>query len=60
VNGVGPPTYHLGGDFTLVTEPKNVLKYEKMFGEEVPKYEIHAPLEPGDCPELEESHFCPP
>jgi hypothetical protein len=63
VKGVGSPTYHLGGDFVRVTEPENVLnwgshtflkmmllKYKKMFGEEVPKSEIHAPLEPGDHP----------
>ena len=73
VKGVGPPTYHLGGDFIRVTEPENVLtwgshtfvkkmllKYEKMFGEAVPKSEIHAPLEPGDHPELDESRFCTP
>ena len=29
-----------------------------MFGQEVPKREIHVPLEPGDNPELEESPLC--
>jgi hypothetical protein len=30
----------------------------KMFGEEVPKSEVHAPLELIDHPELDESCFC--
>jgi hypothetical protein len=37
-----------------------LLKFEKMFGEAVSKSEMHAPLEPGDHPELDESRFCTP
>jgi len=33
-------------------------KYENMFGSPVPKREVHAPLEPGDHPELDESPLC--
>ena len=57
------PKFHLGGDFKIVNEPESVLtwgsstfiknilrKYENMFGEPVPKREIHSPLEPGDHP----------
>jgi hypothetical protein len=71
LKGVGFPSYHLGGDFKRVTEPEDVLtwgshtfvkkmlsKYETMFGEPVPKHEVHAPLEPGDHPELDESPLC--
>ena len=71
LKGVQYPTYHLGGDFKRVNEPepmltwgshtfvkKMLLKYEKMFGEPVPKQEVHAPLEPGDHPELDESPLC--
>jgi len=32
--------------------------YEKMFGEPVPKREIHAPLDPNDHPELDSTEFC--
>ncbi len=72
LKGVGEPKYHLGGDFTRVREPESVLtwgshtyvkrmmaNYEQMFGEPVPKREIHAPLEPGDHPELDESELLP-
>jgi len=65
------PTYHLGGDFKRMKEPEAMLtwgshtfvkkmlsKYEKMFGEPVPKRDVHAPLEPGDHPELDTSPLC--
>ena len=68
LKGVGPPTYHLGGDFKKVSEPEPMLtwgaytyvkkmldQYKTLFDEDVPKREIHAPLEPGDHPELDES-----
>jgi hypothetical protein len=68
LKGVGTPTYHLGGDFIRVSEPESVLtwgattyvkrmltNYELIFGESVPKREIHAPLDPGDHPEIDES-----
>ena len=68
LKGVGTPTYHLGGDFKRVTDPEEVLTwgshtyiqkmlfhYEVMFGEPVPKREVHAPLEPGDHPESDTS-----
>ena len=71
LKGVGMPSYHLGGDFERVKEPfevltwgsttfvkKMFLKYEKMFGEPIGKSQIHAPLEPGDHPELDESRLC--
>ena len=73
VKGVGLPIYHLGGDFVRVNEPESVLNcgphtfakkmflmYKKMFGEEVPKSEIHSSLEPGGHPELDESRLCTP
>ena len=44
------------GSHTFVK--KMLAKYEKMFGEPVPKRDVHAPLEPGDHPELDESPFC--
>jgi hypothetical protein len=68
LKGVGAPQYHLGGDFKRVTEPEKVLtwgshtyikkmlsQYEIMFKEAVPKRDVHAPLEPGDHPELDTS-----
>ena len=70
---VGTPKFHLGGDFVRVESPEPVLtwgshtfvkkmlsKYEKMFGEPVSNREIHAPLEPGDHPELDTSPLCTP
>jgi len=67
------PTHHLGGDFKRVETPLKVLtwgshtfvkkmmtKYEKMFGEPMPRREVHAPIEPGDHPELDESPLCNP
>jgi len=71
LKGVGPPSYHLGGDFKRVKEPEEMLiwgahtyvkrmmaNYEKMFGEPVPKREIHAPLDPSDHPELDSTPLC--
>jgi len=68
LKGVGSPTYHLGGDFVRVNEPESMLtwgaltyvkrmmsNYEQIFKEQVPKREIHAALEPGDHPEVDES-----
>ena len=68
LKGVGPPTYHLGGDFKRVDEPEPMMtwgattyvkkmldQYKVLFGTDVPKREVHAPLEPGDHPELDES-----
>jgi hypothetical protein len=60
----------VGGDFTRVTEPENVLtwgamtyvkrmmtNFEQMFGVPAPKREVHAPLEPGDHPLVDESQL---
>ena len=72
LKGLGFPKYHLGGDFKRVKEPEEVLtwdsrtyikklliaQYEQLVGTEIPKREIHAPLEPGDHPELDESPLC--
>ena len=71
LKGVQMPEYHLGGDFRRVSDPENVLiwgshtyvkkmlaQYEQIFGEMPPKREIHAPLEPGDHPELDTSPLC--
>jgi Reverse transcriptase (RNA-dependent DNA polymerase) len=70
LKGVGEPKYHLGGDFIRVSEPEDVLtwgshtyvkgmmaNYGQMFGEPVSKREVHAPLEPGDHPELDDSEL---
>ena len=70
LKGVGEPSYHLGGDFKRVTEPENMLlwgsytyikkmlsQYELMFDEPVPNKKIHAPLVPGDHPEIDDSDF---
>lgn len=35
-----------------------MVNYEKMFGEPVPKREIHAPLDPSNHPELESTELC--
>ena len=58
----------MGGDFKQVKEPEIMLtwgsftyvkrmlvNHKALFGAEVPKSEIHAPLEPGDHPELDDS-----
>ena len=68
LKGVSEPTYHLGGDFKRVTEPESMLTwgaqtyvkrmlagYEELFGEPVPKREVHAPLEPSDHPEIDDT-----
>jgi len=68
LKGVSEHTYHLDGDFKRVTEPESMLtwgaqthvkrmlaSYEQLFGEPVPKQEVHAPLEPGDHPEVDDS-----
>ena len=71
MKGVGPPTYHLGATFKRVTDPEPCMtwgpvryiekildQYERMFGEKVKNSRrIHAPLEPGDHPELDTSTF---
>ena len=67
LKGVGTPEYHLGGDIEWRTEPERVLtwgsrtyvkrcleSYEKLFGAP-PTKEVHAPLDPSDHPELDES-----
>eukprot|EP00957_Ditylum_brightwellii_P152042 11577320-Ditylum_brightwellii.AAC.1 len=61
LKGVSEPTYHLGGDSKRVTQPEYMLtwgaqiyvkrmlaSYEQLFGEPVPKREVHASLEPND------------
>jgi len=66
LKGVGEPEYHLGGDIKKVKDPEEVLQwgptryvkrmmdtYKNMFGTEVPKREVHAPLDPKDHPELD-------
>ena len=70
LKGVEEPKYHLGGDFKRVKEPEEILtwgshtyvkrmlvNYEQLFGEPVPNREVHAPLEPGDHPELDDSEL---
>ena len=71
LKGIGFLKYHPGGDFKRVKEPEEVLtwgsttyikkmlaQYEQLFGTEIPKREIHTPLEPGDHPKLDESPLC--
>ena len=71
LKGVGEPEHHLGGDFKYVDTTEHVFtwgsttfvkkmiqKYEVMFGETVPKREVHSPLEPGDHPELDLTELC--
>ena len=64
LKGVGPPEYHLGGDFgrdpdgTLFWGAKSYIKklmgnYERMFGN-LP-HKAGAPLPTGDSPELDQS-----
>ena len=70
LKGVGEPEYHLGGDIKKVKDPEEVLtwgptkyinrmmeSYKTMFGTEVPKREVHAPLDPKDHPELDDTEF---
>ena len=63
LKGTGPITYHLGMDFfrdedgTLAYAPKSYITrmmdmYERLFGEK-PSQRYHAPLDPGDHPELD-------
>ena len=72
LKGVGTPTYHLGATFERVKDPEPMMtwgpvryvqkildQYEKIFGEQVKNSrKIHAPLEPGDHPELDTSDLC--
>ena len=72
LKGVGPPTYHLGATFERTVKPESVLtwgpvryiqkileQYERIFGEPIKNSRrIHAPLEPGDHPELDVSELC--
>ena len=37
---------------------KMLAQYEQLFGTEIPKCQIHTPLEPGDHPKLDESSLC--
>ncbi len=70
LKGVGEPEYHLGGDIKKVKDPEEVLtwgptryinrmmdSYKTMFGTEVPKREVRAPLDPKDHPELDDSEL---
>ena len=72
LKGVGVPTYHLGATFERVNGPEKMMtwgavryiqkildQYEKIFGEKVKNgRRIHAPLEPGDHPELDTTELC--
>jgi hypothetical protein len=68
---VGIPKYHLGGDFKFDDVPEKQLtwgsytfvnkmleKYEQLFGEPVPKSDVHAPLEPGNHLEFDDFPLC--
>jgi len=68
LKGVGMPSYHLGGDFKRVSEPESVLTwgsvtyvkrllelYAREMENPVPTSKIHAPLDPKDYPELDDS-----
>ena len=70
---VGYPTVYLGGDFIRVKDPeqfltwgassyieKILLQYKTIFQKAVPLRQIHAPLEPGDHPEMDESDILSP
>ena len=70
LKGVGEPAYHLGGDIKKVKDPEEVLAwgptryvkhmmdtYKTLFGTEVPKREVHSPLDPKDHPELDTSEL---
>jgi hypothetical protein len=63
--------YHLGGNFKHVNIPKKLIswgsytfvtkvvkKHEELFGEPVPKSDVHAPLVPGGHHEFDDSPFC--
>ena len=72
LKGVGPPNYHLGATFEKVKDPEPCMtwgpvryiqkileQYERLFGDKVKNSrKIHAPLEPGDHPELDVSELC--
>ena len=72
LKGVGPPDYHLGATFKRESDPEKCMtwgpvryiqkildQYERMFGKPVKNSrKIHAPLEPGDHPELDVTEFC--
>jgi hypothetical protein len=58
VRVTGPENVLTWGSHTFVK--KMLLKYKKIFGGEVPENEVHAPLEPGDHPGLDESRLCTP
>ena len=68
---VGPPTYHIGGEFKRVGEPEKMLtwgaliyvkrmmtNYNNTLCVEVTKKEIHEPLGSLDQPELDVSELC--
>ena len=71
LKGASPPDYHLGATFERVNDPEPCMtwgpvryihkileQYERMFGEKVKNSrKIHAPLEPGDHPELDVSEI---
>eukprot|EP00957_Ditylum_brightwellii_P122177 9316940-Ditylum_brightwellii.AAC.1 len=50
LKGVSKLAYYLGGDF----KRRMLASYEQLFGESMPKQEVHAPLEPGNYPEIED------
>ena len=70
LKGVGPPSYHLGGDFERKKTPEEVLtwgsktyitrclqRYEEMYNEK-PRGNTYAPLDKNDSPELDTSDLC--
>ena len=70
LKGVGPPRYHLGGDFfrdsdntlcysTRTYVERLVSNFKILFGEDPPK-RVFTPLPKGDHPELDESPLCSP
>ena len=70
LKGVGPPKYHLGGDFfrdsdgTLCYSAQTYVKrmvtdFKLLFGEDPPN-KPHSPLPKGDHPELDDSPLCTP
>ena len=67
LKGTGPINFHLGMDFTrdkdgtLCMAPrkyieKMIANYERLFGQ-LPKQNVHSPLEKGDHPEMDESEL---
>ena len=70
LKGVGPPKYHLGGDFfrdsngTLCYSAQTYIKrmvtdFRFLFGEDPPS-KVLSPLPKGDHPELDDSPLCTP